>query len=293
MEKYLRTASKLYRYSFKEQLLIHAQRPDATACATAEQWSGKMNCWVNRGSIGIALIDEDSPYKKLRYVFDVSDVHPSHLVGRLPRIWEMKERDEGAVIRSLGQTYGSAESGLSFEEQVLEIAAQVAEDSFGEMIPEIRAHSAKTRMDGLEDEEIGRRAKSALEASLAYTLLVRCGADVEKWEGRLDFSHVRDFNSMALLDILGVTASDLSRPILMEIGRAVEAHEKTIVNKVSRNTALPQREFRVWKGEGERLPQKHGHMRNLPKSRNGRKMEKMKKEGMKSAMIKALITKLK
>ena len=106
-KKYLNTASGLYKYPFKDQLLIYAQRPDATACASIEVWNEKMHCCVNKGAKGIALIDEKgSPNSGLRYVFDVSDVHKARRIGRFPQLWEMKEEHQEAVLDRLEQIYG-------------------------------------------------------------------------------------------------------------------------------------------------------------------------------------------
>ena len=104
---FLTTAGRLYRYPFMDQLLIYAQRPDATACAELETWNQKMNCWVNRGSKGIALLDESSGRPRLRYVFDVSNVHPGWNVGRLPYIWQVRERNEQTVLNRLENIYGT------------------------------------------------------------------------------------------------------------------------------------------------------------------------------------------
>lgn len=93
---FLRTAANIYRYPFNEQMLIYAQRPDATACASFEAWNEKMNCWINRGAKGIALIDEDAPYNRLKYVFDVRDVNPTRFIGRLPKLWKMDKKHEAS-----------------------------------------------------------------------------------------------------------------------------------------------------------------------------------------------------
>lgn len=102
--RYLNTASRLYKYPFKEQLLIYAQRPDATACASIEIWNEKVHCWVNKGAKGIALIDEDS-FSGLKYVFDISDVNKARRIGRFPNLWEMRDEHIEAVISRLEKTY--------------------------------------------------------------------------------------------------------------------------------------------------------------------------------------------
>ena len=104
--RYLNTASRLYKYPFKEQLLIYAQRPDATACASIEIWNEKIHCWVNKSAKGIALIDEDS-FSGLKYVFDISDVHKARKIGQFPNLWEMREEHMEAVISRLKKLMGT------------------------------------------------------------------------------------------------------------------------------------------------------------------------------------------
>ena len=113
--KYLDTAARLYKYPFNEQMLIYAQRPDASACASLETWNEKMNCWVNRGAKGIALIDTDSERPRLKYVFDVSDVHKARRIGRDPYLWELREEHKDTVLARLEKTYGETDArmGLS------------------------------------------------------------------------------------------------------------------------------------------------------------------------------------
>lgn len=113
--KYLTTAARLYKYPFREQLLIYAQRPDATACASIELWNERMHCWVNKGAKGIALLDEDDAHgKRLKYVFDVSDVHAARRIGRYPELWELHEEHKEDVIKRLEQTYGATDDKKLF-----------------------------------------------------------------------------------------------------------------------------------------------------------------------------------
>ena len=115
--KYLDTAAKLYRYPFSDTLLIHAQRPDATACASLELWNGKMNRWVNRGAKGIALIDDTGPRRRLKYVFDISDTHLG-IGGRTPNLWRMEDVQKEAVLGHLADTYGLSEGDASSPKKI-------------------------------------------------------------------------------------------------------------------------------------------------------------------------------
>lgn len=135
--KYLNTAARLYKYPFNEQMLIYAQRPDASACASLETWNEKMNCWVNRGAKGIALIDTDSERPRLKYVFDVSDVHKARRIGRDPYLWELREEHKDIVLARLEKTYGETDAQMPFEKRLIEIAERIAGDYYEELIPEI------------------------------------------------------------------------------------------------------------------------------------------------------------
>ncbi len=126
--KYLTTAARLYKYPFEEQMLIYAQRPDASACAAMETWNEKMFCWVNRGAKGIALLDRESERPRLKYVFDVSDVHKARRIGKDPYLWELKEEHKEVVLAQLEKTYGATDSQSSFENRLMEIAGRIAED---------------------------------------------------------------------------------------------------------------------------------------------------------------------
>ena len=130
--RYLNTASRLYKYPFKEQLSIYAQGPDATACASIEIWNEKMHCWVNKGANGIALIDEDS-FSGLKYVFDISDVHKARRIGQFPNLWEMREEHMEAVLSRLEKTYGDTDREAGFVVRIRGIAGRIAEDCYKEL----------------------------------------------------------------------------------------------------------------------------------------------------------------
>ena len=131
-KRYLTTASRLYKYPFWEQLLIYAQRPSATACASMDIWNKRMFCWVNRGAKGIAVIDDNS-YAGLKYVFDISDVHKAKNIGRFPYLWEMKEIQEIAVLKHLERNYGTMENGTSFPEYIRALVWSIAEERVAEL----------------------------------------------------------------------------------------------------------------------------------------------------------------
>ena len=151
--KYLTTAARLYKYPFREQLLIYAQRPDATACASIELWNERMHCWVNKGAKGIALLDEDEAHgKRLKYVFDVSDVHAARRIGRYPELWELHEEHKEDVIKRLEQTYGATDDKKLFEERLMEIAERIAVDYYEELLPDLQYMIEGSFLEGLDEQ---------------------------------------------------------------------------------------------------------------------------------------------
>ena len=148
--RYLTTAARLYKYPFNEQILIFAQRPDATACASLELWNEKMNCWVNRGAKGIALLDTENSYTRLKYVFDVSDVHKARRIGRDPNLWELREEHKETVLAQLEKTYGETDKNSSFEQRIMEISNRIALDYYEELLEEFPIISIE---DGLNEDD--------------------------------------------------------------------------------------------------------------------------------------------
>ena len=224
--KYLNTAARLYKYPFNEQILIYAQRPGATACASLETWNEKMFCWVNRGAKGIALIDTDSERPKLKYVFDVADVHKAKDVGREPYLWTLGEEHKEIVLTQLEETYGETDSSLPFEQRLMELADRIAEDYYEELMPEIAYVKEGTFLEELDELNVGIRLRETLSSSISYTLLSRCGADMDLWKDELNFDYIHEFNTTKALSVIGNATTEMSKPILMEIGRTIIAYER-------------------------------------------------------------------
>ena len=239
---FLGTAGRLYRYPFMDQLLIYAQRPDATACAELEIWNQKMNCWVNRGSKGIALLDENSDEPKLRYVFDVSNVHPGWNIGRLPYIWQLRDRNDQAVLGKLENTYGKTNDSGAFGDSLVELSYRIADDYYGDVLPELKDRLNDSFLHGHDDLNLGLRLKETLRESIAYMILTRCGIDTELYD--FDFRYLHEFNNIKTLSVLGNAISEMTEPLLMEIGRAITAQERHIarygaLDKQTDNTLHP------------------------------------------------------
>ena len=225
--RYLNTASRLYKYPFKEQLLIYAQRPEATACASIEIWNEKMHCWVNKGAKGIALIDEDS-FSGLKYVFDISDVHKARRIGQFPNLWEMREEHMEAVISRLEKTYGDTDREAGFVGRIREIAGRIAEDCYKELASDMEYLKEGSFLEELDELNVEIRIRETLADSIAYTVLKRCGMEESELAEEINFPYIHEFNTVETLSQLGSNVSDLSKPILMEIGKAIGAYDRQI-----------------------------------------------------------------
>ncbi len=236
-KKYLNTASRLYKYPFKDQLLIYAQRPDATACASIEIWNEKMHCWVNKGAKGIALLDEEgSPYTGLRYVFDISDVHKARRIGRFPQLWEMREEHQEAVLNRLEGIYGDTNKEAGFTDRIREIASRIAQDCYGELASDMEYLKEGSFLEELDELNIAVRVRETLADSIAYTVLKRCGMEDAELAEEIQFPYIHEFNTVETLSHIGDSISDLSKPVLMEIGKAIGAYDRAYArNEASKN----------------------------------------------------------
>ena len=233
-KRYLNTASRLYKYPFKDQLLIYAQRPDATACASIEIWNEKMHCWVNRGAKGIALID-DAGYNRsgLKYVFDISDVHKARRIGRFPHLWEMQEAHEERVLDKLESIYGDTDKEAGFIERIREIAGRIAEDCYKELASDMEYLKEGSFLEELDELNVAVRLRETLADSISYTVLRRCGVPESVLTEEISFPYIHEFNTVETLSQLGSNVSDLSKPILIEIGKTIRAYEKEVDRNLS------------------------------------------------------------
>ncbi len=218
-------------------MLIYAQRPGARACATLETWNEKMFCWVNRGAKGIALIDRKSERPRLRYVFDVSDVHKARWIGRDPYLWKLEEKHKKAVLTQLEKAYGDTDGRLPFEERLIEIAGRIAGNAYGEHLRDLLYEKDGSFLEELDDLNVGLRLKETLASTIAFLLLSRCGAEMDVWRGELDFNYISEFNTPRALSVMGNVAADLCKPVLMEIGRTIAQYERKREKSNVRNKA--------------------------------------------------------
>ena len=227
--RYLDVASRLYKYPFEDQLLIYAQRPDATACASLEMWNERMFCWVNRGAKGIALIDGESERPKLRYVFDVSDVHKARRIGKDPFIWHLREEHKEVVLAELEHIYGSTNTSLPFEYRIYEIAERIAEDFYEEAVDEVIDEAANSFLEDLDGDAVAVRFREMLVQSVGYTILKRCGCDMTEFADDFTFDYIHEFNTLRTLSVLGSTTSELCEPVLIQIGRTIARYDRALL----------------------------------------------------------------
>ena len=218
---YMDTASRLYRYSFSDQLLIHAQRPDATACASLELWNEKMLRWVNRGARGIALFDETWQNTKLRYVFDISD---THMVagGRSPYLWKMQEHQREEILTHLAEVYALEEKdAATLQDALMAVARKMVNDNLEEYLDGLEYAVEGTYLEDLDEVTIRSDFRQLATDSVYYLLSRRCGLDPMELLEEEDFMHITDYNRLSVLTFLGNAASQLSESILIDIGKTV------------------------------------------------------------------------
>ena len=237
---YMDTASRLYRYSFSDQLLIHAQHPEATACASLELWNEKMFRWVNRGARGIALLDETGQHTRLRYVFDISD---THMVagGRNPYLWQMQEHQREEILTHLAEVYALEEKDTAtLQDALMAVAREMVSDNLEEYLDGLEYATEGTYLEDLDEVTIRSDFRQLATDSVYYLLSRRCGLDPMELLEEEDFMHITDYNRLSVLTFLGNAASQLSESILIDIGKTVhkislEEARKEVENSNERN----------------------------------------------------------
>ena len=231
---YLTTASRLYKYSFGDQLMIYAQRPDATACADFDIWNNRMNRYVRRGAKGIALLDESSGFPRLHYVFDVSDTGVRRN-SRDPEVWQLGPDLVQPVSEMLSKTYGI--SGERVSQQLADVAGKLVADYWDNNGEDIRAIVDGSLLMDYDEAGVEMQFKSAAAISVTYTLLERCGFEPAGWFDKDDFQAIHDFSTPDSVYALGAAVSDMSREVLRNIERTV----KTTIRR--RNAERSQYEY--------------------------------------------------
>ena len=220
---FLTTAARLYKYPFHEQLMIYAQRPDATACAEYDLWNNRMGRYVRRGSKGIALVDDSGDRPRLRYVFDISDTgtRPN---SRTPWLWQLEEQHIGPVSAMLERNYGIAGDDLA--QQLTDVAGKLASEYWDEHQQDFRYIVDGSFLEEYDDLNVAVQFKSAATVSIAYALMSRCGLEPERYFQHEDFMSIFDFNTPATVGALGAAVSQINQQVLRQIGVTIQNYER-------------------------------------------------------------------
>ena len=220
---FLTTAARLYKYPFHEQLMIYAQRPDATACAEYDLWNNRMGRYVRRGSKGIALVDDSGDRPRLRYVFDISDTGTREH-SRTPWLWTLNEEHAAPVMAMLEGNYGVG--GEELPQQLADVAASLAEEYWTDHRQDILYIVDGSFLEEYDEENIGMQFKSAATVSITYALMSRCGLEPEQYFSHEDFMAIFDFNTPATVGALGTAVSQINQQVLRQIGVTIQNYER-------------------------------------------------------------------
>ncbi|RHV29308.1 DEAD/DEAH box helicase [Ruminococcus sp. OM05-10BH] len=220
---FLTTAARLYKYPFHEQLMIYAQRPDATACAEYDLWNNRMGRYVRRGSKGIALVDDSGDRPRLRYVFDISDTGTREH-SRTPWLWTMNEEHTAPVMAMLERNYDV--SGSDLPQQLADVAAGLAEEYWTDHRQDILYIVDGSFLEEYDEYNIEVQFKSAAAVSITYALMSRCGLEPEQYFSHEDFMAIFDFNTPATVGALGTAVSQINQQVLRQIGVTIQNYER-------------------------------------------------------------------
>ena len=220
---FLATAARLYKYPFHEQLMIYAQRPDATACAEYDLWNNRMGRYVRRGSKGIALVDDSGDRPRLRYVFDISDTGTREH-SRTPWLWTMNEEHTAPVMAMLERNYDV--SGGDLAQQLADVAAKLAEEYWADHRRDILPIVDGSFLEEYDEYNIEVQFKSTAAVSITYALMSRCGLEPEQYFSHEDFMAIFDFNTPATVGALGTAVSQINQQVLRQIGVTIQNYER-------------------------------------------------------------------
>ncbi len=224
-QEFLASACRNYRLSFDEQLLVYAQRPDATAVLEIERWNKRFGRWVNRGANGIAVFDGESERPRLKYYFDISDTHE----GRFPRpvpLWDVRPEYAPDIIETMENSFGELSEKEDLGAALISAAKNAVEDNMPDYLSELKTVTEGSFLEGLDELNLEVMYREALKSSIGYMLLARCGLDPSEYFEDEDFRDVLNFNTSGTLNALGVATGDISQMCLSEISRTVLALQR-------------------------------------------------------------------
>lgn len=263
-QDYLTTASKLYKYSFDDQIMIYAQRPDATACANMEIWNKKMNRWVKRGSKGIALIRQNQGGKpRIEYVFEVSDTNEVR-GAKTPYLWEMQPNYHEDVLKQLTGFYGEIKKD-DFASSLMELTERAVGEHYREFLHDLNYDLEDSFLEGIDELNMDVAFRNAVTTSVQYMVLTRCGIDAREYLEEDDFRGITDFNTPAVFSHLGNAINLVSNEMLLTIGAVIRESERNLLAKSIDNKRkvdyTDNIEFNALKRESENIKEENGNGR--------------------------------
>ena len=225
---FLRSACRNYKLPFEEQVLVHAQRPDATAVLEIERWNRQFGRWVNKGATGIAVFDRDYPGRtRLKYYFDISDTHESRLSRPVP-LWQVPAEQEPDVIEALENRFGALDDKGTLEEAIVSAMENAAADNMTDYLDDLQNCRDNSLLEELDELNLSVLYRRLLENSTAYMLMCRCGLEPDEYFDPEDFSEVFNFNTPETLNALGVATRDIAESGLIAIALTVRSRQKQI-----------------------------------------------------------------
>ena len=239
--KFLETAAMNYKYSFNDQILIYAQRPNAIACADIDTWNRTVGRWVNRGSKGIALLSYDNGYSNLKYVFDVADTNSKY--GRSFRIWSVPKPYENDIIESLENKYGDLENKNTLAEAIISVSKIIAEDNISDYLSDLLFYKDNSAIENMTDETIKEIFQNVLSNSIAFEMMKRCGLNPNEHFKENDFIYILNFNSFDTITRLGIATSEISEMGLREIYSTVKNLRINEIEKIRTFEYESQKEY--------------------------------------------------
>lgn len=270
--KFLETASNNYKYSFNEQVLIYAQRPNATACADIETWNKRLKRWVNKGAKGIALVSIENGRNVLRHVFDISDTHSG--INKELKLWEVKPSYENGLIETLENSFGNLEIKDNLAEAIYSSSFNLVEDNFQDYLVDLKEVIENSSLQGLNDEELESFFKGLLVNSISYMVMKRCAIEPMEHFNLSDFELIKQFDSKRIVSRLGAAISDIAEQELREIYSSVRNFEKstnyinrTFVNNQKTNYDVNENKNNEGRNDYERVNiQTNGRLSNTTSS---------------------------
>ncbi len=227
---FLECAAMNYKYPFNDQVLIYAQRPNAVACAKIESWNKQVGRWVNRGAKGIALLSEDNGYTNLRYVFDIADTNSKY--GKSFRLWSVSKPYELDIIESLENKYGELEDKSSLGLAIKSVSKIIVEDNMQDYLEDLMFYRENSSLETLDEESVKVLFQNALENSIAFSMIKRCGLNPNEYFTREDFASILNFNSYDTITRIGVATSEISEMGLREIYNTIKNLRINEINKI-------------------------------------------------------------